>query len=99
MTVSGSGKTVLALELVRMLVAARGLRQEDVTVVTGEEGTEELQGWIKGYGGLEGAQYSIERVTKSGRAGLELARQSHGHSRHHRLCQAITSPWPWALAL
>ena len=55
LTVSGSGKTLLAVELVGMLMAARGLGQKDVTVVTGAEGTEELQGWIKEYGGLEGA--------------------------------------------
>ena len=66
LTVSGSGKTLLAVELVRMLMAARGLGQKDVTVVTGAEGTEELQGWIKGYGGLEGAEYSKEHDSSCG---------------------------------
>ena len=79
MTVSGSGKTLLAVELVRMLLAARGLKQEDVTVVTGAAGTEELQGWIKGYGGLEGAKYSTERVTwRGGRDQLEPLLVSEG---------------------
>ena len=62
-----------------MLLAARGLKQEDVTVVTGAEGTEELQGWIKGYGGLEGAKYSTERVPRrGGREELEPLLVSEG---------------------
>ena len=62
-----------------MLLAARGLKQEDVTVVTGAKGTEELQGWVKGYGSLEGAKYSTERVPDSGgREGLEQLLVSEG---------------------
>ena len=66
----------------RMLLAARGLKQKDVTVVTGVEGTEELQGWIKGYGGLEGAKYSTERAervsVRGGRERLEPLLVSEG---------------------
>ena len=67
------------MELVRMLLAARGLAQEDVTVVTGVKGTKELQGWIKRYGGLERAEYITEHASYlGGRDRLEPLLVSEG---------------------